>query len=264
MDFGVNPAIAHVVGKRLGGILHALVGYRTHTVQQMLKYFALLAFINNIKLLFIRFGKNGILLFSRNMRLFHLLIAFFTFPCHPAYRAHIIFRRSCSGEGAFSLGDVAVAAASGGIGIVSGPDGPLLAGIEPHHAALVIGRGGLPALHRLGNVGLRVFAPADLDCRAAAVPPVGRHEAIPERRRGRERDPVKGRVLRAHLVVTRSAILEVVAVAVGLYLLPSGSRLRGGDGEVVLDAESEFFAPSPLLILTSNSMDFATRIRLFV
>lgn len=117
------------------------------------------------------------------------------------------------------------------------------AGVEAEDGGLVVAEsvetdgGFLSLADGLPAVGERVLALVDLHGRAAAPPSVGREIGSPERVVGGEGDAVQCGVFLADAVVTSGAVLEVVAVFFCLDVLPPGSHLGGGDGELVLAFE---------------------------
>ena len=149
--------------------------------------------------------------------------------------AEFIFRDES--EGRFAFGDVAVAAASDGVGIVRGESLLLLSGIEAEDALFVGLQCLLAAGHGLVMGRFGVFGLAYLDGGAAAVPSVRRIVGGPEGVGGRECDAGEGRMLGADMVVSCGAVLEVVSVSVAGDLLPFGGHGGGGVSEVVLGEE---------------------------
>ena len=86
-------------------------------------------------------------------------------------------------------------------------------------------------------VGGGIFALAYLYGGAAAIPAIGREIERPEGVGGGECGAVQNRVIFAHMVVLSGSVLEVVAVAVLLNLLPARSHEGSADGVVVLGIE---------------------------
>ena len=83
-----------------------------------------------------------------------------------------------------------------------------------------------PALLDGGRtVRFRIFAFAYLNHRAAASPTVRRKELVPERVGWRKGDTMQHAVFGAYTVVVCRPVLQIVAVAVFLELLPFGGHL---------------------------------------
>ncbi len=119
----------------------------------------------------------------------------------------IAFRHVTFGEGGFAFGDVAIAAAGDCVGVIVGKGLAELARVEAEHPALIVGGRLLAQSESLSHVDMRIFATAHLYRRTPAVPPIGRHERVPKRRRRRKRDTVERRMGGAHLGVARRAVL---------------------------------------------------------
>ena len=100
----------------------------------------------------------------------------------------------------------------------------VLAGVEAENLLFCGFCAVVAAEHGERRVALGIFALADLHGRTAAVPAVGREIERPERVGGGQRGAVQNCVIFADAVVLSRAVLEVVATAVGLNLLPACSH----------------------------------------
>ena len=118
-------------------------------------------------------------------------------------------------------GDVAVPAARYGVGVVVREGFLLQAGVELEDALLVLPGDLQTALH--GFIVRCFFVPAAVDLYggAAAVPAVGRVVGLPEVIGRRQRDAFQGGVFLTNLVIVGGAVLEQIAVTVGLDLFPA-------------------------------------------
>ena len=135
---------------------------------------------------------------------------------------------------AVAFGYVAGAALADGVGVVVGDGLLLLAGVEVEHAFGVLAGGELAKAHGLVAGRRGVLAFANLYGRTPATKRIRRKIIIPEGVIHGQGDAFEGGVLGADAVVAGGAVLEVVAVAVLLELLPLGGHGGAGVDEVVL------------------------------
>ena len=112
-----------------------------------------------------------------------------------------------------------------------------LAGVVAEDLLLVGFGAVVAAAHGEVGVALGVLALAHLDGGAATAPAVGGEVFLPEGVAGREGDAMQQAVALADVLVSCGAVLEVVAVAVALYLLPAAGHEGGAYGVLVLGAE---------------------------
>ena len=112
-----------------------------------------------------------------------------------------------------------------------------LAGVVAEDLLLVGFGAVVAAAHGEVGVALGVLALADLDGGAAAAPGVGGKVFVPEGVAGGEGDAMQQAVALADAFVGCGAVLEVVAVAVALYLLPAAGHEGGAYGVLVFGAE---------------------------
>ncbi len=150
--------------------------------------------------------------------------------------ANLVVRDKPS-EPSLAFGNIAVAAAAYGIGIVVRDRLTLFTGIESEYTLCVALQGFVTEAHGLIVRCGGIFGFAYLYYSTSAIPAVRRIKFFPERVGRRQRHAVERGVFRAYLVIALRAILEIVSVAVAHERLPFAGHFSGRGHEIIFSAE---------------------------